>query len=202
MYGGVNKLTMFLAIFVSKCISISNVCESKTCENESANLLSYMDKSIDPCENFYDFACGTFIKNTVLPKDKSSYNSVAQVKDIIIQRINEILSKEAEPNESTALELTKKFFHTCVDTETLNKVGIDPMVELLNKYGGWPVITNDWDGTHWDWLKVKQQSFDDGFWMTTDEPDDSVELILTFLIQPDQENSSKYSISVNENYFD
>lgn len=198
MYGGAIGLTCLMTIFVSKSISISNVCKTEICEKESAILKSYIDSTIDPCENFYDFACGTFMKNTVLPKDKSSYNSIVQVQGLIIQRINDILSGESEPNESRAFNLTKDFFHTCMDTETLNQTGIIPMVELLNKYGGWPVITEHWNDANWDWLKVKQQTFHDGFWIMTDQFDDLVELILTFLIQPDKENSSKYSISVSE----
>ncbi len=32
-----------------------------------------MNTDVDPCDNFYEFACGGWIKRTVLPEDKSSY---------------------------------------------------------------------------------------------------------------------------------
>lgn len=79
-----------------------------------------------------------------------------------------------------------------MDTETLNAAGIEPMVELLDKYGGWPVTkgANEWNDNDWDWLKVKRQTFEDGFL------DD---LIFAFRIYPDEKDSSKLGIFVSKN---
>ena len=50
--------------------SITCAC---TCAPASAHMvLENMDREADPCENFYEFACGGFEKRVVIPDDKSS----------------------------------------------------------------------------------------------------------------------------------
>lgn len=41
----------------------------------AASLLNAMDLSADPCEDFFQFACGTWNKKHVIPEDKSSIST-------------------------------------------------------------------------------------------------------------------------------
>ena len=47
------------------------VCLSESCVVNAADLLKQMDRKVDPCQDFYKFACGGFIANTVLPEHKT-----------------------------------------------------------------------------------------------------------------------------------
>ena len=47
------------------------VCLSESCVITSANLLKQMNRDVNPCDDFYKFACGGFIDNTVLPEHKT-----------------------------------------------------------------------------------------------------------------------------------
>ena len=38
----------------------------------AASILSWMDKSVDPCEDFYRYSCGSWIKKSFIPEDKST----------------------------------------------------------------------------------------------------------------------------------
>ena len=39
---------------------------TEACKQQTADLLKQMDRTVDPCQDFYQFACGGFINNTVL----------------------------------------------------------------------------------------------------------------------------------------
>lgn len=53
----------------------------------AASLLSAMDPSADPCEDFYQFACGTWDKRHLIPEDKSSINTF----EVLADRLQVIL---------------------------------------------------------------------------------------------------------------
>lgn len=38
--------------------------------------------------------------------------------------------------------------------EAIEKRGIKPLLDLLEKFGGWPVIDEDWDERSFDWLRL------------------------------------------------
>ena len=49
----------------------SEVCLSEKCIINAADLLKQMDRNVDPCQDFFKFACGGFIADTVLPEHKT-----------------------------------------------------------------------------------------------------------------------------------
>lgn len=63
------------------------------------------------------------------------------------------------------------------------------MVEILNRYGGWPVVEGEnWEADNWDWVAAKKNILNDGL------VDD---LILEFSVRPDFRNSSKRILYVS-----
>lgn len=66
------------------------------------------------------------------------------------------------------------------------------MVELLDKYGGWPVVNGKhWNADEWNWLNISQQISNDGF----------IDLILDCHIEVEPKNSSKRVLIVNRAEF-
>lgn len=107
-------------------ISVENepkVCSSAECAKESALMRSYIDDSINPCDDFYQFACGKFIKETTLPDDKSSLSSYLQVHDNVQKQLQTVLTEESSPNEPKPFRLAKDFYKMCMDERTLNANG-------------------------------------------------------------------------------
>ncbi len=43
------------------------VCLTPDCAQLSALVLSGLDETIEPCENFYNFSCGNWAQNTIIP---------------------------------------------------------------------------------------------------------------------------------------
>ena len=56
---------------------------TKDCVTAAARIISSMDASIDPCDNFYGFTCGGFIDNTKIPQEKFGVSTMSQIGVII-----------------------------------------------------------------------------------------------------------------------
>lgn len=65
-------------------------CLTEKCIRTSAYLLSSMNQKIDPCENFYEFACGRWTLANPIPDGKAMwgmFNQLEQASQLIIKNI-------------------------------------------------------------------------------------------------------------------
>src|SRR5216683_9243 len=52
-----------------------------------------LDKTIDPCVDFYQYACGTWLKNTEIPADQTEWVSFTELYERNLVTLHEILEK-------------------------------------------------------------------------------------------------------------
>lgn len=127
-----------------------------------------MDPTTNPCEDFYKFACGSYIKNTIIPNEKYLVTPLSKIDDLVKEQLQRALSDEPEPDEPKAFKLAKLMYQMCmaknVDAEEGN---LRPFYITLKRLGGWPVLEGPyWDGRAWNWVKLtklfKQMGFPTG----------------------------------------
>ena len=47
----------------------------------AARVLEAMDETVDPCDDFFLYACGTWNRKNVIPDDQSSFNTFSKLRD-------------------------------------------------------------------------------------------------------------------------
>lgn len=65
-------------------------CTTAECVQGAAYILNKMDNKVDPCTNFYQYACGNWVKNVHIPPSKSKYGSFAMISDQIQEIMKDV----------------------------------------------------------------------------------------------------------------
>ncbi|CAG2066313.1 unnamed protein product [Timema podura] len=138
-----------------KTVDINSVCLHPTCVHEASSVLSSMDLNVDPCDNFYDFACGQFIKKTTIPDEKSSVNRFTLISDELQMQLRQIVDEPVKADDLKPFRLAKDLFRSCINKSRIEERGLGPFRELLKELGGWPVLEGDaWKEADFTWLNT------------------------------------------------
>lgn len=82
----------------------------------ASTFLSKMNASINPCDDFYEFACGNFIKTTIISEDAGSVNTINIIESRVLSQMHTLLNSEISPNEIRPFKMAKQFYRQCMNT--------------------------------------------------------------------------------------
>ncbi|HTP68908.1 MAG TPA: M13 family metallopeptidase [Dongiaceae bacterium] len=91
--------------------------------------LSSMDKTADPCVNFYQYSCGGWKKNNPIPADQTSWSVYGKLYQDNLQFLKGILEQVSadKPGRSTVEQKIGDFYAACMDETTVEKQGLAPV---------------------------------------------------------------------------
>ncbi len=89
----------------------------------------YFDKTADPRNDFYRYACGTWLDTVEIPADKSMYSSFSELSDLNEARIKTIVEEAAKTQATTgtAAQQIGDFYKAYMDTARLEQLGAKPL---------------------------------------------------------------------------
>ena len=100
-----------------------------------------MDKTADPCSDFYQYACGGWLKKTEIPADRSMWSrSFSVIHERNIQTLHQILEDAAKnPGDDAGKKKIGDYYAACMDTKAIDKMGlkgIEPLLKVARRVRG------------------------------------------------------------------
>ncbi|CAF4114520.1 unnamed protein product, partial [Adineta steineri] len=178
----VNKCTVWklqivlgalLGIFIIIAIVFAALYGVEKSKASTANyLLESIDETVDPCEDFFEFTCGTWLKTHKIPDD-----------DILTLPL---------PNEMTNIQSIRNariLYDSCNNETNIESDGVTAILSLVNnEFGGWPILQgSSWNAASFNFsnllLKLREYSSN---------------IIYSCDTETDEKNSSVYYIQVSQ----
>ncbi len=92
-----------------------------------------LDRTADPCDDFYRFSCGNWIDKTEIAADKPlAMRSFVDIEDRNQAYLHGVLDRAAaEPGQDPVLVKVGAFYGSCMDEAAVEKAGMKPIAPLL-----------------------------------------------------------------------
>ncbi|KAL9892814.1 neprilysin 7 [Glossina fuscipes fuscipes] len=124
----------------------------------AAKMLSYMNRSIDPCEDFYEYSCGNW-KNVIDDREApSKRNNLIDIRyklmDIVENFLLQSSIDQLAPEYSNEFFLAQKFYNNCLNAQIHPPHKSEEYLKALEAMGGFPAIDPEWQAENFNWLNM------------------------------------------------
>ena len=87
-----------------------------------------LDRTVDPCVDFYKFSCGGWLKNNPIPADQASWDVYAKLANDNQQFLWGILEEDAKATNRTPVQQkVGDYFAACMNTAAIDALGDKPV---------------------------------------------------------------------------
>ncbi|NP_001101467.2 membrane metallo-endopeptidase-like 1 [Rattus norvegicus] len=168
----------------------SDICTTPSCVIAAARILQNMDQSKKPCDNFYQYACGGWLRHHVIPETNSRYSVFDILRDeleVILKGVLEDSSVQHRP----AVEKAKTLYRSCMNQSVIEKRDSEPLLNVLDMIGGWPVAMDKWNETMGPKWELERQ-------LAVLNSQFNRRVLIDLFIWNDDQNSSRHVIYIDQ----
>jgi endothelin-converting enzyme/putative endopeptidase len=97
--------------------------------------ISALDTKVDPCADFYQYACGTWRVRNPIPADRARWGRFDQLRERNLDTLRNILEQASidDPNRSPIEQKIGDYYAACMDEQAIDRKGIEPIEPQLDR---------------------------------------------------------------------
>ncbi|XP_039987146.1 endothelin-converting enzyme-like 1 [Xiphias gladius] len=174
-------------------------CQRKRSLLRTARFLqANIDPTIQPCQDFYSFACGGWLRRHGIPEDKLSYGIITAIGEHNEEKLQHLLLEPIRRRGPNSAERkVKEFYRSCVNIQEIDNLGSEPMTEVIDSCGGWDLVGAPPGAAGWERDGAPQRpDFNELLYRTQGVYSTAVFFSLT--VNVDDKNSSRNAIRIDQ----
>jgi len=123
-----NRILLALCL----CVTAASLAQSPA---EPSHKLDTVDKSADPCVDFYQYACGSWLKTAEIPADQPRWGSFTELHERNLATLHGILEKAsaASAGRDPIDQKIGDFYGSCMDEKAVDAKGVDAVKPELER---------------------------------------------------------------------
>src|SRR5258708_25659156 len=135
-------MTWKLSVLLLAALSVA-VPAAQHSSSEPVLDVSAMDRTIDPCVDFYAYSCGGWMKKNPIPPDQSNWGTYSKREDDNRDQLRTILEEAAKTNgardavkNDVTHDVTQKigdYYASCMDEAAIENLGAKPLLPELER---------------------------------------------------------------------
>ncbi|XP_053509228.1 membrane metallo-endopeptidase-like 1 [Ictalurus furcatus] len=168
----------------------TSMCTTPDCVTAAARLLQNMDQSVDPCQNFYQYACGGWLERHVIPETSSLHSVFNILRDELEIVLKGVLETPSE-RDREAFKKAKVLYRSCMNESVIEQRDSQPLLKLIDSVGDWPVASEDWNNTAGEsWSLEHMLAFLNSHY--------NKKVLMEMFVWPDDRDSSCHIIHIDQ----
>jgi len=126
----------FLSLLCVVSVSAQTATEKQAAMPYRPSLdVSIMDKSVDPCADFYTYSCGGWLKQNPIPSDQASWGVFSKAFDENLAFLRSLLEEAAKggAGQDASEKKIGDYYSACMDEAAVEKAGAAPLKAGLDR---------------------------------------------------------------------
>ncbi|XP_078264840.1 phosphate-regulating neutral endopeptidase PHEX [Rhinoraja longicauda] len=193
-------LGIVLALAANRVISLHSeeYCLTAECAEAAVFIFNKINWSADPCDNFFNFACGRWLKETPIPEDYFSYGTYAWVQQNVKVKLRELLENPIDAEKDIeAIQKTKQLYQSCMNESAIELEDDTPLFNILKQPPlRWPVLEEN-NGANGTW---KENEFDMLETLAFLRGIFGNNILIRFFVSVDNKNSNVHILKLDQGY--
>jgi len=118
-----------------------------------------MNQSVNPCEDFFHFACDKWIEDNPIPPSENEYITFMKKIQANNEKLRNMLEDATGDYEDPIMK-AKRYYRSCMNEDEVERTTRDQVLELIKGFGSWSLEGAPWTLLNWNWqtalLKIQK----------------------------------------------